>query len=169
MFTEEDWVKEGFNDKHKDYLYKHIMQVQSADVRARAISEIYPGGAANFFTDLVKRGKGKLVLEPVDENDYQYGRLWEVILDGVSTYKLELINQTPEPDSEGLTEQECLDRGYTKEGHKIVFLGVPADRTYETIWQAWFWGFGDERNCKTPEEFCEIHGFDFRDVIFVEA
>lgn len=92
-----------------------IFALDSADFRTIAIRDFYEGGTIQFYKDLIHRGYEGIVLEPINEDDYQYGRLWEAEFNGVTNKYLEVINRTVEPGSEGVTEQERLDKGWTND------------------------------------------------------
>jgi len=156
-----------YTDKQLEYLFYQIQTCSSADLRTNMVRELWPDGESGFYKYLIEGGKGEVVLLPVDKEDYQYGRLWQIDVDGALNKYLEVINQTPEPWSKNLSVKDRLAKGLTKEGHKKVFLGVDPAIHYKNIWQAWFWTFGIE--AESPQEATEQLGFDASELKFIEA
>lgn len=142
-----------------------ILKESNSEVR-RAMIVLH--GLTEFCEGLVRRGMGEVILEPVDENDYQYGRLWGIKYEvgannTVSKKLLELVNRTIEPGAEKMSAKERKQAGLTPDGYKIYFLEVDNRIYYNTIQEAWNWTFGNSP--AIIKEFEELTGTTYDSTI----
>lgn len=110
-----------------------IIEEQNADIRMALIRAL-------GFDKFIQQGGGKLIREP-DADDYQDGSIYLLELNNQQAYFLKLINQTIEPGTEELTEEQRVASGLTADGRKIYVLGIPHN-DFKTIRDAIGWTFG---------------------------
>lgn len=113
---------------------EELLKIENVEAR-RSLIALY--GIDKFIGELIKQGKAELVLEPVNKDDYQYGRLWQIIIEEQGFKYLEVINRTIEPGADKMTKKQRLEAGLTEDGYARYFLGVDPSVNYDTIWDAW--------------------------------
>lgn len=121
-------------DTH-EITYDDILAISNSEAKARMMVLL---GVNNMFEDMIKAGKAELLLEPVDENDYQNARIWKTTIDvqgrGVELNILECVNATPEPNYEKLpvsVRNQLVDGKYKK-----YYLNIE-NKKWKTVRSAW--------------------------------